>query len=265
MKEYRYKSETKILVGSTILGLAIWIAAIIFVFHWKSLEEQEVKGMIFVILFPLGVIGYHIYSVKKVEKQFLEIHPQQFPDVHEYLKESAQAYGIPVPKAYISLEEPQNPCRGDFGLRPYVLIGTDFYAGCRENNTPEALRFMVAHQVAHIAANHGKAWWYILGGAFLNIPVLKALLIHSQEYTADAAAASIAPEGAAEAIQLCAVGKDNYVYGNIAKQIEKGHKPRSFFNKLLYKFSKYPSYLTRIWSLADKKLIKEPTKKEKNG
>ncbi len=257
MEKYRYKNEWKLLFLSSVIGIIILAIAVILSCKIELFNVEEIESILILIAFPSLIIVFHIYATKVVEKEFMEVHSAQFPDIYQYLEEASIAYGIPLPKAYVSLTSAINPCRDDFGLCPYVLIGSDYYAGCRENDTPEALKFMVYHQVAHIALYHGSAWWYIFGAVALNVPILKAFLSHSQEYSADAAAASICPEGAFHAIQLSTVGKDNYVYGNPVVQIEKGLEKKTMTDSLIYRLSPYPSYILRIRNLVESGLVEE--------
>ncbi len=254
MKRYRHKRELRVLAISATLSAIILVASIFILIFVDDLTPNQMYPLLIIVFLPILVNIYHFYISKKVEKTFLEVSEDQFPDIYDYLVEASSFYQIKVPKAYVSMNPSVNPCAHDFALRPYVLIGTDFYAGCRENSTSDALKFMVAHQVAHIAADHGKPYWYVLGSLILNIPVLKGLLIHSQEFTADKAAFQIAPKGAIDAINLCTVGKDNYVYGNSKIQVEKAMKKKGIINKMLYIFTKYPSYILRIGELEKHKL-----------
>lgn len=107
-----------------------------------------------------------------------------------------------------------DPCTTNTGLRSEIVLGTDFLAGSRENNTPEAIRYILAHQIGHFVAHHNTKRWIVGTAGALSIPCFKTAMIRNLEFTADAYAAKVAPDGAVDALALCATGKDNYPYVN---------------------------------------------------
>ena len=125
--------------------------------------------------------------------------------------EASRAAGLSrVPQAYLVTEPSLEPCRKDHGMRGVVVIGADFFAGCRENGHWEAMRFMVAHEVGHIAAGHGGYLRMLVTAMLVDVPIIGGLITRSQEYTADAHARRLHPEGGLHAVAVTATCRDNF-------------------------------------------------------
>ncbi|MDO5051303.1 MAG: hypothetical protein Q4E05_00215 [Pseudoclavibacter sp.] len=66
------------------------------------------------------------------------------------------------------------------------------------------MRWMIAHEIGHIAAGHGSSWRLLSDSMISEVPILGGLFTRAQEHTADNDAMHLAPEGAADAIALTA-------------------------------------------------------------
>lgn len=176
------------------------------------------------LFFPLIMAVRHRYKVAQDRLTYVPVTPQQFPHIYALVVEYAQQAGLPrIPQVAITSDPAINPCSRTQGMHPVIVLGTDFVAGCRENNTPEALRFMIAHQIGHAKFGHHSRWWQVCSTGIMSIFGLETLFVRHLEFTADAWAALQAPEGIMTGLGLCAVGKDNYPYLHVSPRIRHTH------------------------------------------
>ncbi|MDO5067306.1 MAG: hypothetical protein Q4D96_08520 [Propionibacteriaceae bacterium] len=182
------------------------------------------------LLLPISLI--FIRGMRRAEPRArgAAITAEQYPQLHEMIVAASKAMGLKrVPKAYLVADPSIEPCRKDYGMRSVVVIGTDFFAGCRENDQWEAMRFMVAHEVGHIAAGHGSYLRMMLTAMLVDVPVLGGVITRPQEYTADAYARRLHPEGGLRAVAAVATGKDNFPYVEAETMKEEATKRVGFF------------------------------------
>ena len=100
-----------------------------------------------------------------------------------------------------------NAAASGHGFRRFVFINSDLLEVGGAASEPDALRFVIAHEVGHIAAGH-VSYWRILGTfASQWIPLVGSTLSRAQEYTADNYGHALAPQGARSAMATLAGGK----------------------------------------------------------
>lgn len=179
------------------------------------LDENSAMEAVLALLVPLALVFMVGIRRARPRATGAPVTAEHYPDLHAMIVEASRAAGLAEPPpAFIGLQNPVEPCRADHGMRRFVSIGTDFYAGCRENGRMDAMRWMIAHEIGHIAAGHGSYWRLLANSMISEAPVLGGLLTRAQEYTADNYAMHIAPAGAIGAIALTATGKDNFVFAS---------------------------------------------------
>ena len=93
------------------------------------------------------------------------------------------------------------------GFRRYICLYSDLFEIGGKSRDPQALRFIIGHEVGHIAAGHVGYFRLIFTTLFNQIPVLSSALSRSQEYTADNFGYRFCPEGAEGAVKVLAAGK----------------------------------------------------------
>src|SRR5699024_4045757 len=93
------------------------------------------------------------------------------------------------------------------GFRRFVIIHSDMFEVGGRTRDPEALRFVIGHEVGHLAAGHISyfrlVFTYVLG----MIPILGTAFSRSQEYTADNYGYAFAPAGAPGVMGVLSGGK----------------------------------------------------------
>ena len=139
----------------------------------------------------------------------IKLTPQQFPEAHAMIVEAAARSGLSfVPDAWIvSGNGMINAAASGHGFRRFVFVYSDLLEVGGAARDPDALRFVIAHEVGHIAAGH-TSYWRMLGTfASQWIPLLGSTLSRAQEYTADNYGHALVPQGARGAMATLAAGK----------------------------------------------------------
>ncbi|MCV7194929.1 M48 family metallopeptidase [Mycobacterium angelicum] len=138
----------------------------------------------------------------------VKMSPTQFPDGYWLVVEAAQRFGLSeVPDAYVVLGNGLiNAFASGHGFRRYVVVYSDLFEIGGQARDPEALAFVIGHEVGHIAAGHA-SYWRQLSQLAMKIPFLGATLSRSMEYTADNYGYAFRPSGAARTIGVLSAGK----------------------------------------------------------
>lgn len=138
----------------------------------------------------------------------VKMSPTQFPEGYWLVVEAAQRFGLSeVPDAYVVLGNGQiNAFASGHGFRRYVCVYSDLFEIGGQARDPEALAFVIGHEVGHIAAGHA-SYWRQLSQLAMKIPFLGSTLSRSMEYTADNYGYSFRPTGAARTIGVLSAGK----------------------------------------------------------
>jgi hypothetical protein len=138
----------------------------------------------------------------------VKMSPTQFPEGYWLVVEAAQRFGLSeVPDAYVVLGNGQiNAFASGHGFRRYVVVYSDLFEIGGQARDPEALAFVIGHEVGHIAAGHA-SYWRQLSQLAMKIPFLGQALSRSMEYTADNYGYAFRPEGARRAIGVLSAGK----------------------------------------------------------
>jgi Zn-dependent protease with chaperone function len=138
----------------------------------------------------------------------VKMSPAQFPEGYWLVVEAAQRFGLSqVPDAYVVLGNGKiNAFSSGHGFRRYVVVYSDLFEIGGQVRDPEALAFVIGHEVGHIAAGH-TSYWRQLSQLAMKIPFLGQALSRSMEYTADNYGYTFRPEGARRTIGVLSAGK----------------------------------------------------------
>ena len=174
-----------------------------------GVEDLMVQAVTLLILGPivLFIVRAIFYAQQRVSG--VRITPTQFPEAYQMLAEAAEAAGLRrVPDAYvIGGNGTINAFAAGHGFRRYICIYSDMFEIGGKSRDPQALRFVIGHEVGHIAAGHVSYFRLIFTILFNQVPLLSAALSRAQEYTADNFGYRFCPEGAPGAIKVMAAGK----------------------------------------------------------
>ena len=174
-----------------------------------SMEDLIFQTVSLLLLGPIAIFIVRAIYYAQQRVRGVRITPTQFPEAYQMLAEAAEAAGLRrVPDAYVVLGNgTMNAFAAGHGFRRYICLYSDLFEIGGKSRDPQALRFIIGHEVGHIAAGHVGYFRLIFTMLFSQIPVLSSALSRSQEYTADNFGYRFCPEGAEGAVKVLAAGK----------------------------------------------------------
>src|SRR6478752_5684632 len=185
----------------------------------------------------------------------IKLTPEQFPEAHAMLVDAAARSGLSyVPDAYVVLGNGViNAAASGHGFRRFVFVNSDLLEVGGAAREPDALRFVIAHEVGHIAAGH-VSYWRVLGTfASQWVPFVGSTLSRAQEYTADNYGHALAPEGARSAMATLAGGKYLGRTVDVDAMADRAVTEPGFFVWLVNALASHPALLWRIHALRDRR------------
>jgi Zn-dependent protease with chaperone function len=192
------------------IGLLVLVIAASFVLYLLAVVLSGNLSAVWLSILFMPVLLYFgrglMYGRQRVSG--VKMSPTQFPEGYWLVVEAAQRFGLPeVPDAYVVLGNGKiNAFSSGHGFRRYVAVYSDLFEIGGQARDPEALAFVIGHEVGHIAAGH-TSYWRQLSQLAMKIPFLGHSLSRSMEYTADNYGYSLRPSGAARAIGVLSAGK----------------------------------------------------------
>ena len=107
-----------------------------------------------VLPFLIWIARALMYAQLRV--QSVRMSPTQFPEGYRMVAEAAYQFGLRrVPDAYVVLGNGViNAFAAGHGFRRFVAINSDLFEVGGAVRDPDALRFVIGHEVGHIAAGH---------------------------------------------------------------------------------------------------------------
>ncbi len=185
----------------------------------------------------------------------IKLTAEQFPEAHAMLVDAAARSGLSfVPDAYVVLGNGAiNAAASGHGFRRFVFVNSDLLEVGGAAREPEALRFVIAHEVGHIAAGH-VSYWRLLGTfASQWIPVVGSTLSRAQEYTADSYGHALAPQGARLAMATLAGGKYLNRSVDVDAMADRAVTEPGFFVWVVNATASHPVLLWRMHALRDRR------------
>ncbi|NNG19713.1 M48 family metallopeptidase [Naumannella sp. ID2617S] len=177
------------------------------------------------ILFARGIL----YA--QLRTSSVRMSPTQFPEGYRMVVEAARAAGPPkVPDAYVrSGSGVINAFAAGHGFRRFVTVHSDLFEVGGAARDPDALRFVIGHEVGHLAAGHASYWRIVVMQVMYQIPLLGRFLSRAQEYTADNYGYNFCATGAGGAIQVLSGGKYLNHNVNLHEFADRAGSERGFF------------------------------------
>lgn len=201
-------------VALTIIAYALWLAIdrepTGFAASLRDFVTESVGHFLLLIpLLPFIVWVARAMLYANMRSSAVQMSPTQFPEGYRMVVETAEHFGLRrVPDAYVVLGNGTiNAFASGHGYRRFVAINSDLFEIGGAARDPEALRFVIAHEVGHLAAGHSSYWRQLATSLSSGIPILGSALTRAQEYTADNHGFDVAPSGGAGAMGLLTGGK----------------------------------------------------------
>ncbi len=216
IRQLRHPAEIPLLIATslaTALAYLAWIALVIWLVTVPEptgpgaqvrdfFLNEEGSGAQFVLLVPIIPIILWVaraMTYAKLRATAVQMSPTQFPEGYRMVVEAARQFGLRrVPDAYVTMGNGQiNAFAAGHGYRRFVVVHSDLFEIGGRARDPEALRFVIGHEVGHLAAGHISMLRLLFVTLGLNVPLLGKALVRAQEYTADNHGYAYAPRGGA--------------------------------------------------------------------
>jgi len=226
IRELRHPAEIPLLIATSVAtGLAylLWIGLLIWLIAVPEptgpgaqvrdfFLNKEGSGMQFLLLVPavpiiLWVARAMMYA--KLRATAVQMSPTQFPEGYRMVVEAARQFGLRrVPDAYVVMGNGRiNAFAAGHGFRRFVAVHSDMFEIGGRIRDPEGLRFVIGHEVGHLAAGHISLLRLLFVTLGRNVPFLGSALSRSQEYTADNHGYAYAPQGVPGLVGVLSGGK----------------------------------------------------------
>ena len=205
-------------------------------------------------LLPLGVWGARALLYARMRASSVQMSPTQFPEGYRMVVEAAERFGLRrVPDAYVVLGNGRiNAFAAGHGFRRFVAVYSDLFEVGGSARDPEALRFVISHEVGHLAAGHISFWRVLVFQIVSSVPLLGKALSRAQEYTADNHGYDIAPAGAPGLTGLLGAGKYLGAQVNLHAMADRAAHERGFWVHAVQWTSTHPVLTWRAHALRDR-------------
>lgn len=216
----RHPGEIPWLLAAYMLTLFVYLAGAIYLItsfiamftvddYVFSPGELVQQLLVIGLYLPLAIFWVRALMYAQMRITGVRISPTQFPEAYQMLVDAARAAGLRrVPDAYVVVGNGQiNAFASGHGHRRFIVVFSDLFEIGGKARNPEALKFIIGHEVGHIAAGHVGYFRLIFTSFFQQIPYLGATLSRAQEYTADNFGFRLAPGGAMQTMGVLFAGK----------------------------------------------------------
>ncbi|MFE3461077.1 M48 family metallopeptidase [Nocardiopsis aegyptia] len=204
---------------------------------------------------PVGLWAARGLRYARQRAESVKISPTQFPEAYRMVASLSVGMGLSrVPEAYVRAGGEHWTARTDAGghrLHRYLVLPNDLFEVGERLRDPDAVAFLIAHQLGHVAAGHTGFWRRLATlGAHL-VPGLGAALSRTMEYTADNHAFTHCPQGV-HAVRLYAGGKHLYARVNMGEMADRARTDRGLSLLVYHLLSRRPSNTRRMAALRDR-------------
>lgn len=261
----RHPGEIPWLLAAYMVTLFVYVAgAVYLVSSFISMFTNdsyvfapgEIVQQLIVIGFylPLAVFWARAMRYAQLRLLGVRITPTQFPEAYQMVVDAARSAGMRrVPDAYVVLGNGQiNAFASGHGHRRFIAIFSDLFEVGGKARNPQALKFIIGHEVGHIAAGHVGYFRLIFTSFFQMIPYLGSTLSRAQEYTADNFGFRLAPGGAMQTMGVLSAGKYLVNEVNTDELANRAVYEDGFFTWLTNLNLSHPPTTWRAHSLRDR-------------
>lgn len=256
-------------IATTILGYIGWFTfLLVLLVRWINNGAAAAgqvmtvaSGLPFVaqliVLLPLVPLIYwwiRAIGYARSRATSVRMSPSQFPEGYRMVAEAAQHYGLrKVPDAYVELGNGTiNAFASGHGFRRTVVVTSDMFEIGGSARDPEALRFVIGHEVGHLAAGHVSYFRLVFTTVISTIPLLGPAFSRSQEYTADNFGYTFCPAGAPGIVAVLTGGKYLNADVNFHELADRAATDPSFFVHWVNVQSSHPVPTWRAHALRDR-------------
>jgi Zn-dependent protease with chaperone function len=146
--------------------------------------------LIVLLIYPIFAWYFHKKATALIHGSGVRVSETQFPEIHRCVKDFAVRLDLNKHvDIYIVEANVTNAAAVKYGKKNVIILTDDLIHGCLASGHPDALAFVIGHELAHIALNHNgmfRSWM----AQHLN------KLQRLDEYSADSVASALVGERA---------------------------------------------------------------------
>jgi Zn-dependent protease with chaperone function len=251
----RHPLENLCLVIVILGSFVVWTVAGYEVASAVIDRRQPDPYAVFLLAAPLVIYFLRGQLYARLRLSGVRITETQYPEAHRMLLDACAQYGMRrVPDAYVVLGNGViNAAASGHGFRRFVFVYSDLFEIGGQARDPEALRFILGHEVGHIAAGHASYWRLLAISGAQWIPFLGSTLSRSQEYTADNFGYALVPHGSAGAMATLAAGKYLNRTVDVNALADRAFTEKGFFVWWVNGLASHPVLAWRMNALRDRR------------
>ncbi|MBB5832730.1 M48 family metallopeptidase [Brachybacterium aquaticum] len=223
---------------------------------WEYIGWAPIVGQLALIipLLPLIIWWVRAIMYAQLRATSVRMSPTQFPEGYRMVVEAAEQFGLrKVPDAYVTMGNGViNAFASGHGFRRFVVVNSDLFEIGGASRDREALRFVIAHEVGHLAAGHVSYFRLVFANLISLFPILGPAYSRAQEYTADNYGYAAAPAGAPGTMALLSGGKYLNAEVNVHELADRAATDPSFFIHWVNWGSSHPVTTWRAHALRDR-------------
>lgn len=241
LERYTHSKETRLFWGCLVMSVGIYLAFLL----------DPASFILTLILIP-AVIGMAFFAhglmIGHIRGNCIRVSERQFPEIHQAATEICQKLNMPVPPIYLMESGGMlNAFATRFLSKDYVVLYTDIVEMAYERGVP-AVKFVVAHELAHVQRGHLKRRWMIMPALLTS---LGKAYYRACEYTCDALAAYCEPTGAVDGLMALSAGKKLHKKANREEFIRQIETESGFWVWLAEIHSTHPRLPKRVQAILE--------------
>jgi Zn-dependent protease with chaperone function len=245
----------------TWAGLLIYAIVLVSTGRGSSIEdaigEASVVAQLVVLLMALPFLIWIARALMyaQLRVQSVRMSPTQFPEGYRMVAEAAFQFGLRrVPDAYVVLGNGViNAFAAGHGFRRFVAINSDLFEVGGAVRDPDALRFVIGHEVGHIAAGHVSYLRLVFTNLLAQVPLVGTAYSRTQEYTADNFGYLHAPAGAPGVMAVLSAGKYLNADVNVNELADRAAHEKGLWVHIANWQSSHPVTTWRSHALRDRR------------
>lgn len=240
-KRLIHEKENSYFVLALIMSVISYIALIV-----------SVVGIAYIVIGALITFFIHGLSIANIRSNGVKLSEHQFPKVYETVKQLSSSMGVAkIPEVFV-VESAGflNAFATKFFGRDFIVLYSDIFELVEEDR-PEELNFIIAHELAHVKRKHVTKSMLILPALWM--PFLGEAYSRACEYSCDRIATAFtgnAPAGVS-ALTVLAIGKKLSLKTDVSDYIANSQKEKGFFIWLSKALSTHPPIPLRISEIED--------------
>jgi type II secretory pathway pseudopilin PulG len=207
-------------------------------------------GVLYGLLIGFFVLVSHALFLAYVRSNGVRVGPSQLPELHARIENAARRLGLAhLPEVYVLQSHGVlNAFATKFFSRRYVVLLSGLIDQCQD---PRQLDFVIAHELAHMAAGHVARQTFLL--PYRVMPWLGAAYSRACEYTCDRCGLAVVGEleVAQRGLLVLAAGGQLAGSVNLAAFLDQRRDSGTFWSTVLELTSYHPYLTKRAGTLAD--------------